>query len=397
MDQAETSEGVSDSAGSSRSVSEILFEPVRIGSLELANRVVMAPMSRRFAQDGILPDASADYYARRARENVGLIISECTGVGHPSALRLPSYPSFHGHEALGQWRKVIDAVHAAGGRMMPQIWHAGATKLVGSVPNPEIPPASPSGLFIPIDGQGSDPERAGEPLGESDLADIIAAFGQAAADAMALGFDGVEIHGAHGYLIDQFLWPRMNRRADRWGPAGAEAATAFAAEIVAECRRRTGPDFPLFFRFSQWKQQDFRATLASGPAALEALLRPLVDAGVTLLHTSLRRYWEAAFSSDPMTLAGWTRKLTGLPVCTVGSVGLDQEFGKGDGGRKGGVAYGSQPVSIDRLAALFERGEFDLVAVGRVLISDHRWATKVREGRFSEHVPYSTADLDTLV
>ena len=198
MDQAETSEGVSDSAGSSRSVSEILFEPVRIGSLELANRVVMAPMSRRFAQDGILPDVSADYYARRARENVGLIISECTGVGHPSALRLPSYPSFHGPEALGQWRKVIDAVHAAGGRMMPQIWHAGATKLVGSVPNPEIPPASPSGLFIPIDGQGSDPERAGEPLGESDLADIIAAFGQAAADAMALGFDGVELHGAHG-------------------------------------------------------------------------------------------------------------------------------------------------------------------------------------------------------
>ncbi|WP_196871674.1 oxidoreductase [Sphingobium sp. JAI105] len=375
-------------------LAQILFEPVRIGTLDLPNRIVMAPMSRRFSQDGVMPPAYVDYYRRRAAADVGLILSECAGVDHASARRLPSYPSFHGAEALSRWREVIDAVHEAGGRMMPQIWHAGATKIAGSEPNPQVDPASPSGLFMPIDGQGGDAVMATRPMSDSAIADVVAAFGQAAADACALGFDGVEIHGAHGYLIDQFLWPAMNLRADHYGANGAESATRFAAEIVAECRRRTTPDFPLFFRFSQWKQQDYAATLASGPAALEALLRPLVDAGVTLFHCSLRRYWEAAFAGDPLTLAGWTSRISGLPVCTVGSVGLDTAFGAQDRGT--GDGYRSRPASLDGLVTLFERGEFDLVAVGRALISDPLWAQKVRQGRIDAHKPYSTADLETL-
>ena len=127
---------------------------------------------------------------------------------------------------------------------------------------------------------------------------------------------------AHGYLIDQFFWSPLNQRTDRYG-GSPRARGQFGAEVVAECRRRVGPDFPILLRISDWKLIDYRRRLAENPQELEELLAPLVDAGVDLFDCSQRRFWEPTFAGSDLNLAGWTKKVTGVPTMTVGSVGLD--------------------------------------------------------------------------
>ena len=373
-----------------------LFQPVTVNGLLLPNRIVMAPMSRHFSTDGLMPETYVDYYRRRAEGGAGLILSECTGVPHPTALRQPTYPRFYGGDALGVWRRVVEAVHEAGGRIFPQIWHAGLTREPGASPNPEATPSGPSGLFVPLDGQGRAPQRVAEPLTDPEIADIISAFGEAAGTAERLGFDGIEVHGAHGYLIDQFFWSGTNRRSDAWGGPGG-AATRFAVELIRECRRRVAPEYPIFFRWSQWKQQDYAAVLAPDPAALEALLAPLVDAGVDLFHCSVRRFGEPAFPGEDMSLAGWTRKLTGRPVCTVGSIGLDVSLGGSDRASKDSIsrpAYTARSASLDPLLEIVEKEKIDLVAIGRAMVTNPDLPHKVRLGKAL--APYSPADLETL-
>jgi 2,4-dienoyl-CoA reductase-like NADH-dependent reductase (Old Yellow Enzyme family) len=126
-----------------------------------------------------------------------------------------------------------------------------------------------------------------------------------------VGFDGVEIHGAHGYLIDQFLWDQTNLRDDEYG-GDIGRRTRFALEVIAEIRANVGPDFPVVLRLSTWKQQDYRARLAASPEEWAAIVRPLAAAGVDAFHLSQRRYWEGEFGTEA-NLATWTKKLTGKP------------------------------------------------------------------------------------
>ena len=133
----------------------------------------------------------------------------------------------------------------------------------------------------------------------TELADVAQAYATAAANARAAGFDAVELHGAHGYLLDEFLWERTNRRTDGYGGSLA-ARTRFPADVVAAVRAAVGPDFPILYRFSQWKTHQYDARIAETPAELEAILTPLIDAGVDVLHPSTRRHYLPAFpDSDP--------------------------------------------------------------------------------------------------
>jgi 2,4-dienoyl-CoA reductase-like NADH-dependent reductase (Old Yellow Enzyme family) len=361
-----------------------LFEPFQAGNLKLENRIVMAPMTRGFSPGGVPGQDVADYYRRRAENDVGLIVTEGTLINHPAAGANPNYPNFHGEDALNGWAKVASGVHEAGGRIIPQLWHVGATRKIGSHPNPEALPVGPSGLDLTG-------EKVSEPLTEEEIGFLVSAYAQAAADAKRIGFDGIELHGAHGYLIDQFFWGKTNRRTDRYG-GSLLARTRFAVEIVEACRRAVGPDFPILFRFSQWKGTEYTAKLADTPDELARFLAPLVDAGVDVFHCSTRRFWESEFKDSDLNLAGWTKKLTGKPTITVGSVGLDVEFTSLFRERAG-----ANVVNLEGLIERMERGEFDLVAVGRVLLNDPAWASKVREGRTEELIPFTPESTKTLV
>jgi 2,4-dienoyl-CoA reductase-like NADH-dependent reductase (Old Yellow Enzyme family) len=362
---------------------QILSRPTAINGLTVPNRIVMAPMTRMFSPGGIPGEDVLSYYARRAAAGVGLIVTEGTYVGHDSAGQSDRVPRFHGEEQLAGWARVADAVHAAGGTIVPQLWHIGMVREQGQPPFADAPAVGPSGLRIGAD------EVTGKAMDRTDLDAVIGAFAEAAAAAERIGFDGVELHGAHGYLLDQFLWAGTNRRTDGYG-GDPVARTKFAAEIVAAVREVVSPEFPVLFRYSQWKQEAYDARLAETPEELEAILAPLAAAGVDAFHASTRRYWLPEFDDSDLNLAGWTKKLTGKTAITVGSVGLDGDFIRAFAGE------GSSLRGIDDLLDRLEREEYDFVAVGRALLQDPEWAAKVLAGRVSELKPYDAAALKSL-
>ncbi len=334
----------------------------------------MAPMTRSQSPGGIPTAEVASYYRERAEGGVALIITEGTVVDHVGSNGYPAVPRIYGDDALDGWRHVVEAVHGAGGAIIPQLWHVGSVRQSGMEPDPSVGCFGPSAVLHPTHGEEGELPKA---LGEKDIAAVIDAFATAAANAKSVGFDGVEIHGAHGYLVDQFLWEKTNQRTDRYG-GSAENRLRFATELVSAVRCSVGADFPIVFRFSQWKMGDYRAKMVHDPQELEAFLTPLADAGVTVFHASTRKYWKPEFKGSDLNLAGWTKKITGRPTITVGSVGLDSDFLSAFMGK------GAGPEGIENLIERLERDEFDLVAVGRALISDPQWPTKVHTGHFED-------------
>ncbi|MCZ8517218.1 NADH:flavin oxidoreductase [Paenibacillus filicis] len=362
---------------------EALFKPFEDGRLKLKNRIVMAPMTRCFSPKGVPGPDVAGYYRRRAKNDVGLIITEGTVINHPAAAADHGVPHFYGEEALEGWSHVVREVHEAGGKIAPQIWHTGTARDKEKFPDSNVDPIGPSGLSLT--GQ-----PVSEPLTVEEIRGLVQAYAQAAADAKRIGFDAVEIHGAHGYLIDQFFWEVTNKRTDKYG-GDLVGRTTFAVEVIEAVRAAVGPAFPIIFRFSQWKPMHYDAKLAANPEDLGRFLAPLSVAGVDIFHASTRRFWEPEFEGSDLNLAGWTRKLTGKPSITVGSVGLDSVFTSLFEEGKGGQAAG-----IENLIERLERGEFDLVAVGRALLTDPAWAAKIRDNRTDELLSFTREALATL-
>ncbi len=351
---------------------DALFRPFQLKGLALSNRIVMAPMTRSHSPEGIPGANVAAYYRRRAEGGVALIITEGTYVDHPVAGFDPNVPRFYGEQALAGWRRVADEVHAAGGHIFPQLWHVGTVVSPNLELKPGVTPIGPANLT------------------QGDIDALIDAYAKGAQAAKDLGFDGVELHGAHGYLIDQFFWDQTNRRTDKYG-GDLVARTRFAVEIIAEVRRRVGPDFPVVLRYSQWKLGDFDAKLARSPEELDRFLRPLVDASVDAFHCSTRRFWEPEFPGSDLNLAGWTKKLTGKPAITVGSVTLNEDMMTSFGaGSTAGV------TGLDNLLDRLDRDEFDLVAIGRSLIVNPAWPRIVRKGALNELQPFNRSVLSEL-
>lgn len=375
-----------------------LFQPLTVGRVTLRNRIVMSPMTRCFSPGGVPGEGVEGYYRRRAENDVGLIITEGVGVDHPAALGQGSMgeddmPLLHGDEALARWRTVVDQVHAAGGVIFPQLWHQGVMRTDFSGPYPHAPSVRPSGVWGPAGRHTTahpdylekmlPPTRA---MTEEEIADVIAAFARSAANAVAVGFDGVAIHGAHGYLIDTFLWKETNLRDDHWG-GDTVRRCRFAVELVAAIRAAIG-DAPIMLRYSQWKQQDYDAALAETPAELEAILGPIADAGVDVFDASTRYYDRPAFDGSPLTLAGWTKKLSGKPTMAVGGIGLNKEL------KETFISAVEVADNVGDVARRIEAGEFDLAGVGRALLADPAWAVKARSG--GPFAPFDVGAMATL-
>lgn len=345
------------------------FTPFKLKSLNLRNRFVMAPMTRVQSPDGVPTQQVAEYYSRRAAADVGLILTEGTVIDRPSPRNYPNVPNFYGDAALQAWQTVADSVHHYGGSIAPQLWH------VGNSPQgwePPVPFESPASMSV------------------QDIEDTIAAYARAAAEAKRLGFDAVEIHGAHGYLIDQFFWAHTNHRQDDYGGKTIKERTRFGAEVIKAVRTAVGPELAIIMRLSQWKSADFNAKVAHTHQETEEWLLPLVEAGVDIFHASTRRYWQPEFAGSDLSLAGWFKKITGLPIITVGSVGLQVDvtgmFARGEGSERAG---------FEELLRRFERGDFDLIAVGRQLLQDPEWVTKIKDGRLDDIRSFDAASTKT--
>lgn len=373
---------------------DVLFTPLTIRNLTLPNRIVMSPMTRYFSPEGVPGEDVAAYYRRRAEGGAGLIVTEGVGVNHLSAIDDPAIPHMHGQAALAGWRRVTAEVHAAGGRIFPQLWHQGPLRDPSRSSRPDLIGARPSGHWgrPGHTSYGDDYVEAmrapSAPMTTAEIAEVVAAFAKAARDAMEVGFDGIALHAGHGYLIDSFLWADTNMRTDAYGGDAARRA-AFGAEIVAAVRAEIG-DAPIMFRFSQHKQQDYDARLGHTPEELGALLKPLAASGVDLFDASGRHFDRPAFDGSPLSLAGWARRLTGKPTVAIGGIGLGNTLGD----TLSGHGETAPHDNLNTVRAAIARGEFDLAGVGRAILNDPQWPHRVKTGQPA--LPFDRANLRRL-
>ena len=319
-----------------------LFQPFRLKSLTLANRFVMAPMTRSFATAGVLPAEAPAYYGKRAAGGVGLIISEGVLVDRPAAGSSPGEPHFHGAAALAMWSRVVGAVHEAGGRMAPQLWHKGVVA-PRTEWRPGAPFEGPSGIVRPG-------EVGGIAMSEVDIADTIAAFARAAADAQHLGFDCVEIHGAHGYLLHQFLSPLSNRRTDEYGGT-MEKRRRFPLEVFEACRAVWPRDKALGIRLSatDW-----------------------VEGGLTIEDTIETARQLKSLGCDFVDVSsGGNSPAQKIAIGPGYHVGFSARVRKEAGIKTWAVGIITEPEQAERIV---ESGEADCTAHARAFMVDPRWA-----------------------
>jgi len=369
---------------------DILFQPLAFGKAQTRNRLAMAPMTRKRSPGGIPTEEVAAYYRRRADGGIGLIFSEGSFIDHPSAQAhsgrsYTDIPKFFGREALLGWERVLSGVHEAGTLFVPQLWHVGEVRRLGMPEDPTVPGFGPRVII-------EDGKVVVKAMDPRDCEIIAESYARGARSAQEMGCDGIALHGAHGYLLDQFLWPECNHRDDALGGA-MENRCRLACLVVERMRASVTPDFPIVFRFSQWKMSDYNARIAETPGELEILLQRLVAAGVDWFDVSARRFWEPAFDTDPRSLVAWTRALSGKPVIAVGSIGLDQPHHSKLFRDK--VNIDAQVAELDDLVIAMARGDFDMAAVARAILADPEWAVKVRSGRMAEIRPFERADLET--
>lgn len=370
-----TAEAATDGRGDvSARIAETLGRPIEVAGLRLRNRFSMAPMTRMRSLGGVPGSDVAKYYGKRG-EDVGLIITEGVLIDHPMAGFYDNVPRLQTEEARAGWSAVIESVHAAGAKIVPQLWHVGPSTGVEMGDRSFL---TPSGLDL-----AGERVPGATAATSADIDEVIASFVRGASAAKALGFDGVSLHGAHGYLLDSFIWSRTNVRTDGYGGALADRVR-LASEVVAAVRSEVGDAFPIVYRFSQWKVDHYDAQSVTTPAELQVVVEALSSAGVDVFDVSTRRIWEPAFSGSSRTLAGWTRAISGAPVIAVGSVGVTSPVEGDDQDLRG--------LDLEHILDLYERGEFDVLAVGRALLSDPGWVGKVLDGRTAEVRAYQKHD-----
>jgi 2,4-dienoyl-CoA reductase-like NADH-dependent reductase (Old Yellow Enzyme family) len=360
-----------------------LFRPFTLGALTLPNRFVLPGMQRQWCEDGVPLPKLGEYYRRCVEGGVGLVITESCAVDHTSSTQVPLFARIT-PSTQDAWAGIVAQVKAAGGPMLMQLWHEGAIRKEGGEgPYAAYPTLSPSGL-----AHGARPNGRAASLEE--LEDIKQAFVRSARLAQEIGVDGVEVHAAHGYLLDQFLWAETNRREDGYGGDDIRDRVRFPSEIVAAIRAATGSGFLIGFRFSQWKEVNFNTRVADTTEELKTMLAILRAAGVDVFHASARRFWTPEWKGSDLGLAGWCKRLTGRPVIAVGSVGLDIDVMENFFGQE---AKSTGEEGLKELVRRFGNGEFDLISVGRGHIGDQGIVNKIRDGRLSEIRGFTRKDV----
>ena len=343
-----------------------LFSPVRIGGLELENRAVMPPMGTGYGgTDGTVTERLTAYLARRAAGGTGLIITEVCAVD-PRGRGFPGEIGAWSDEFIPSLAKIPEAVHREGGRVALQLHHAGReTFEVFAGAMPEGPSPIPSAILMqPV-----------EEMSRQRVAELVTGYARAAARARAAGFDAVEVHGAHGYLIGQFLSPFSNRRTDEYGGSDENRAR-FAIEVVEAIREKVGPDFPVLIRVSVEELVEG----GYGLPFMEWLAPGLVAAGVDAIHASVGIYSTpgnlsiASMDTEPgfnLPRARAIKQVVGVPVIGVGRIHdprlADDAIGRGDADL---VSFGRQHLADPEFLAKARRGDYD----------DIRWCLACNQG-----------------
>ena len=328
--------------------------PVQLGPLSLKNRIAVAPMTRVSAtEDGLATSDMVRYYQGFAEGGFGLVITE--GV-YPDRAHSQGYlyqPGIADDAQAQSWKPVADAIHGAGAKAIMQLMHAGALSQGNHWTRETVGPSKvqPRGEQLGFyRGEGAYPmPRA---ITDEEIAGVVQAFASSALRARQAGFDGVEIHGANGYLLDQFLTDYANGRQDRYG-GSTENRVRLPVDVVQAVRAAVGRDYLVGIRISQGKVNDYDHKWAGGQRDAELIFSSLAAAGVDYLHTTEHDAQAPAFgpdNSDGDTLAGYAKRFGKLPVIANGKLG--------------------SPEAAD---AILAGGKTDIVALGKSALANRDW------------------------
>lgn len=323
---------------------EIFFRPFVHRKLPLSGRIILTPP---FGASHLTPPATL-----RQEPRIALYITEKAAIDDRAATVSLHDSLFYGGQALRAWKALCKMLHRHGAKVAAQLYHAGMSRpLRGPLMHPDEEPIGPSGLE-PISLQ-----QLTAPMSRARIAEVAAAFGRSAALAKKLGFDAVEIQGAHGYLIEQFLRKETNKRTDEYG-GSLGSRVRFACEVIHAVRKAVGRQFPIIFGISQWNTAYGQTKLANDAAELEELLQPLSDAGVDIFHCSALHHAQPAVDGNALTFAAWIRLLTGKP--TISTMLMQDTHHTASSYPTGST----HPIRTwERLIQLLRNGSIDLIAL----------------------------------
>jgi 2,4-dienoyl-CoA reductase-like NADH-dependent reductase (Old Yellow Enzyme family) len=335
---------------------DTLFEPVFLAALTLPNRLAVAPMTRVSATaDGVPTARMAAYYARFTDGGFGLVITEGLYTDEAYAQGYLHQPGLANAAQRDAWRPIVERVQSRGSRVIAQLMHAGALSQAnpyrtGTVGPSAVPPKGRQMTFYRGAGDYTVPAA----MTQDDIDMAVAGFAQAALRAREAGFDGVEIHGANGYLLDQFLSEGINLRADCYG-GGIEGRLRLLVEVVGAVRAAVGTDYVVGVRLSQAKVNDFMHRWG-GEDEAAAIFRTVGGLDIDYVHVTEYEAWQPAFGTGP-GLAALAKRHGGKPVLANGSL--------------------HDPTQA---MGMVERGEADVVSLGRGALAQADWPQRVRTG-----------------
>ena len=330
-----------------------LLQPISIRKMELKNRLVVPPMGTGFgASDGTVSDRLIEYHEARARGGFGLVIVEVVAIDS-SGRGIPSQLGIWDDKFMLGLGRLADRIHAAGAKITVQLHHAGRATYPSSIGGQQ--PVAPSAIPDPIT------REMPRELTVEEIRSLVEAYAQGARRARECGFDAVELHGAHGYLIAQFMSAYANKRTDEYG-GGQEGFLRFPLEILQRTRELVGPDYPILFRISADEAVPEGRTIEESVV----VAKRLVEAGVDALHVSVGVFESAHLTSAPPAMepgfnaaaAATIKSAVSVPVIAVGRI-----------------------VNSTVAEEIVDSGKADLVAVGRASLADPEFAAKALEGR----------------
>jgi 2,4-dienoyl-CoA reductase-like NADH-dependent reductase (Old Yellow Enzyme family) len=338
-----------------------LFDTLALNGVPLRNRLAVAPMTRISATAaGVPTEAMTRYYAGFARGGFGLIVTEGIYTDRAYAQGYAGQPGLTDAQQVAAWRRVVAAVHQQGGRIVAQLMHAGALSQANRFRDDTVGPSAvqPKGQQMTVYA-GKGPYRMPRAMEEADILQAIEGFAQAARLARDAGFDGVEIHGANGYLLDQFLTDYTNQRQDAWGGSIAQRMRLLL-ETARAVRVAVGAGFPVGVRISQGKVNDFAHKWPEGAEGAAAVFSALGASAVDYLHVTEYEAWMPAFADDGATLVQLARRAAPALALAI-------------------MANGSLHEP-SRATGLLDDGA-TLVALGRGALANPDWPVLVREGQ----------------
>lgn len=336
-----------------------LFNPVSLGNITVKNRVGVAPMTRISAtEEGYITNEMVSYYTSFAEGGFGLIITEGTYIDDQYSQAYYSQPGIAFEDQAHAWKQVADSIHTAGANIFMQLQHSGALSQGNRFMSGTLAPSAlqPKGEQLPF-YLGSGPFPTPKEITKVEIAGIIKSFSDAAVRAKSADFDGVEIHGANGYLLDEFLTDVTNQRSDEYG-GSAENRVRLLVEIAQAIREAAGEEFTVGIRISQAKPNDYAYKWTGKEQDAAIIFEHLGKAGYDYIHITEYEAWKPAFDSSEISLVSLAKQYSRLPIIANGHL-----------------------EDPEKAAKMIENGDADIVTIGKGALANHDWVHKVQNGQ----------------